>query len=130
MRKSVLPELPLVSSVTFTYSGTAAPMCSWSWLGARRYVIRLDNATTRHLVAFAFLFVQTRCTAVSSSYNTVRTISVIINLLGQPSSETRRITPVKQSHLRLNASISATTKQTQCTLWPTFFAASVPNENE
>ena len=69
MRKSVLPELPLVSSVTFTYSGTAAPMCSWSWLGARHYVIRLENAPTRRLVAFAFVFIQVRCSVVSSSYN-------------------------------------------------------------
>src|SRR5258705_8693036 len=71
-RTWALPQLPLVSSVTFTYSGTAAPMCSWSWLGARRYVIRLENAPKRRLVAFAFLFIQV------FHLPTINSISVII----------------------------------------------------
>src|SRR5258705_900081 len=51
---------------------------------SRRYVIRLENAPTRRLVAFAFLFIQVRSTAVSSSYNAW-------NLPGQPCSETHCI---------------------------------------
>src|SRR5258705_13746694 len=80
-------QLPLVNSVTFTYSGTAAPMCAWSWLGARRYVIRLENATTCswwHSLSYSFRYVvpQFHLPTISSIY------VIIIHLHGQPNSET------------------------------------------
>src|SRR5258705_11450739 len=87
MRTWTLPQLTLVSSVTFTYSGTAAPMCSWSWLGApdvTSFIWRMRQ----HGAWWHSLFYSYRYGVPQFHLPTINGISVIINLQGQPSSET------------------------------------------